>query len=685
MRRRGNHANYHLIDATRYAIRITNVMKFTSPPIFTCSMVAATLMTTCAFAAPLYKANNSDSLNATTSWSTTSGSQTPNPSSFDVSDVMYFNDLTMLGSKTVALGGDMTIAGIALDNTIGTSTNVYNVVITAGNTLTLNGGSISGTGVSGGSGYNTAGIVLNRATGGSLTINADVALGASQQWVTSRALTVGGNLNLNANTLSFNTAGTSVQSLNGVISGSGSLNKTAGNGTLALGNADNTFSGSVTLVAGNTTVTKLANGGNSSSLGNGSSAIIMNGATLTYVGSASASTDRALDMRANVAIQNNSNAGAVTFTAANVIQGGTASARTLTLAGSHAGDNTWNSILGNSGTGANISSLQKNGAGKWIITGAQTYTGSTTINQGILAVSGSTVLGGASGSTSATSNIVFGQNLNSGALHFESTSNLGAADQIRFSNTGGTNGQGGALVYTGETNQTLNKTLYCDTSIGIRVESNSTSGSLNLNGTFSQTNRSLYLGGTGAGNNTLTSTFAGTGSLTKRDGGKWVIGGTQTYTGATTVSAGTLLVTGALGNSAVNVSNTGTAFGGTGSMSGSLTLNVGSLLYVADLSDPLLVTGTINLYSGFGVDNLTGLTWSSVSNGTYTLLDGTLGAGVFDSLSHNSLGSAYDIGGGRSAYFQQGSLQLVVVPETSTTLLGGLGLLAMLRRRRVKA
>jgi autotransporter-associated beta strand protein len=183
----------------------------------------------------------------------------------------------------------------------------------------------------------------------------------------------------------------------------------------------------------------------------------------------------------------------------------------------------------------------------------------------------------------------------------------------------------------------------------------------------------------------LTNNGTGATNLTKVGDGKWIISGTSTYTGATNVSAGTLLVTGALGNSAVGVSNAGTAFGGSGSLGGSLTLNADTLFYVADLSDPLFVTGTVSLYSGFGVDDLAGLTWSGVNNGTYTLIGGTLGAGVFDSLAHNSLGSAYDIGGGRSAYFQQGSLQLVVIPESSTALLGGLGLLAMLRRRRVKA
>ena len=86
-------------------------------------------------AAPLYKIDNSDSLNLSTSWSTTSGSQTPNPVAFDPSDVWYFNDATMLGSKTVSLGADITIAGLGLDNTTPTAPgNTYNLVINSGNT-----------------------------------------------------------------------------------------------------------------------------------------------------------------------------------------------------------------------------------------------------------------------------------------------------------------------------------------------------------------------------------------------------------------------------------------------------------------------------------------------------------------------------------------------------------------------
>ena len=54
-------------------------------------------------------------------------------------------------------------------------------------------------------------------------------------------------------------------------------------------------------------------------------------------------------------------------------------------------------------------------------------------------------------------------------------------------------------------------------------------------------------------------------------------------------------------------------------------------------------------------------------------------------VSNFGSGNAYDLGG-KSAYFQtdinNSSLNLVVIPEPRAALLGGLGLLALLRRRR---
>lgn len=123
--------------------------------------------------------------------------------------------------------------------------------------------------------------------------------------------------------------------------------------------------------------------------------------------------------------------------------------------------------------------------------------------------------------------------------------------------------------------------------------------------------------------------------------------------------------------------------GGTGSLGNNLSFDGDSLYHVVNLGDSLTIGGTIsfaNTGAGFGIDNLTGINWGTILDGTYTLIDGTLDSANLDNLG---LANAYGIGGGRSAYFQSGSLQLVVVPEPSTAaLLGGLGALALLRRRR---
>ena len=508
-------------------------------------------------AAILYKDATTTDLNTLANWSTVNGATTPDPLSFGTADQLRFNENTAAsGTFTMDLSAGLSVGDITVDSGTGVGgSGTGNFVINSANnsTLTLNSG--------GNASYTTSGIVLNSGTGGTLTINCNIALGASPvRFTTSRALTVAGNIALGANTLEFNTAG-STTTISGVISGTGALNRAAGAGTLALTNTANTFSGAVSLVGGTTTVTKLATIGNNSSLGTGSgtSSIILNGATLTYTGAGGDTTDRAIDMRAGAAINNNSATGTISFTAANVTQGGTASARTMTLGGTNTGANTFGSILGDSGTGTNITGLTKSNAGTWILTGANTYTGTTYINQGVLRVTGSGVLGGKTGSTLTANNIEFTSTNSGGTIEFETVAQLGNADQIRFRNTGGTIGAGGNLKYIGTTNQTLSKTIQCDTSIGMRIESDSVGGKITLNGAFSQTNRALFLGGTGIGNNELAMSFAGTGQMTKRDAGKWILSGSNTYTGGTELLGGTLEVDALsrLGNRTAGGDNTG--------------------------------------------------------------------------------------------------------------------------------
>lgn len=162
------------------------------------------------------------------------------------------------------------------------------------------------------------------------------------------------------------------------------------------------------------------------------------------------------------------------------------------------------------------------------------------------------------------------------------------------------------------------------------------------------------------------------------NGGSLTLGGANTYTGATIVSAGTLYVNGSLhADSDVSVSNTAVT-GGTGLIYGDLFFASGAILNIVDINDALAVGGTIS-FGGFGFGNITGWDYQNADLGTYTLLSGSANLA---NVSNVGLGNALTLLNGNKAYFQNGSLQVVIIPEPRAALLGGIGLLVLLRRRR---
>jgi autotransporter-associated beta strand protein len=387
--------------------------------------------------------------------------------------------------------------------------------------------------------------------------------------------------------------------------------------------------------------------------------------SLTYNADADSDVTSYLQSATNVAVTLTLGSGTVapTITVASGAEGNFAIDNTAVPLGSvilannltvtHNGSGTLSINRPITGTGYGIT---KQGSGTLILSGVNTYTGVTTISGGTLQFS-NLANGGSDSGIGASSNAAANLVLDGGTLRY--TGGAVNTDRLFALRTSSTIDASG----TGAVNFTNAGTM------GFAA----TSGS-----------RTLTLTGTNTGDNTIAAAINDRNvtdktSLTKTGDGTWVLGGASTYTGATIVSAGTLLVNGSLGNSAVTVN--GGTFGGTGTIGSTLDL-VSGKFHVADLFDALQVTGTVTLYAGFGIDDLAGLTWGSVADDTYTLINGTLGAGVFAGLANNSLATAYDIGGGRKAYFKEGSLQLVVIPEPRAALLGGLGLLALLRRRR---
>ncbi len=490
---------------------------------------------------------------------------------------------------------------------------------------------------------------------------------------------------------------------NGFSSGTGvlSLSKQEA-GRWILSNTDNSYTGSTVISGGWLTVTKLANGNATSSIGASSNAAsnlsMANGTRLRYIGSGD-STDRSFLMNLSTAGHSvtieASGTGAVNFTNTSTPGYGTANqTRTLGLSGSNTGANTLAATLVDNGTGA--LSINKLSPGRWVLTGINTYTGTTTINDGVIqaAVSG----GGLP--TSSILQLRGGVFQSSGTF----TRTVGtAAGNVNWStSSGGFSAIGGAL------NVQLNGGTGSVTWNGASMVSTGQTlifGSASADSMVDWQN-SLNLGSSGSGQRTIqvvdnsnsttdiarisgsiTNTAAGWGII-KTGNGTLELTGTNTYTGGTTVSEGILLINGdnSAATGAISVA-AGAYLGGTGTIGADLNFAATSLFEIADINDPLAVTGTVTFGSGFGIANLAGIDWNALDlNTAYTLIS-TSQTFTSGDISNFGAANAAPVGGGRSAYFQSGSLQLVVVPEPAALALAGLGIagIASVIRRRRKA
>lgn len=179
---------------------------------------------------------------------------------------------------------------------------------------------------------------------------------------------------------------------------------------------------------------------------------------------------------------------------------------------------------------------------------------------------------------------------------------------------------------------------------------------------------------------------SGTGGLTKAGNGTLTLAASNSYNGDTIVSAGTLSVTGELSNSAVTV-DLGAAIGGNGILGNALTVADGGRLDLTGASLGSTSTGILDLDGGsltlgnLTFEDLVGWDWANASEGTYELIAGTFSIDWGDT-EYLDAASAYDFNNGKKGYFQSGSLSAVIIPEPSVAMIGVLGLIAMLRRRR---
>ncbi|MFC5569018.1 autotransporter-associated beta strand repeat-containing protein [Lysobacter yangpyeongensis] len=175
--------------------------------------------------------------------------------------------------------------------------------------------------------------------------------------------------------------------LNNNGTGVTSLTKT-GTGTWRLSNNSSTYTGVTRINGGVLSVDQMANGGQASSIGAATNAaanlVIGNGSTLRYTG-AGDSTDRRFTLDTGTTFIESSGTGALQFTNTGAVTlTGTNTARTIALGGTNTGDNTLGGTIGDNGTGK--TTLAKNDSGTWILTGNNTFTGNTVINDGNLVI-----------------------------------------------------------------------------------------------------------------------------------------------------------------------------------------------------------------------------------------------------------------------------------------------------------
>lgn len=396
-----------------------------------------------------------------------------------------------------------------------------------------------------------------------------------------------------------------------LIGGSGSLTK-SGSSTLTMAGGVNAYSGVTTVNGGMVSVGALANGGVASDIGtaaSGAANLVLNGGALQYTGGAQ-SSDRLFTLGTGNGALDASGSGALTLNNAGAVALSGAGARTFTLRGSSLDDNTLAAAFGDNG---GATALAKSGAGKWVLTGNNAYSGGSTIAGGTLQVGAGGDSGSlGSGNIAVNGSLIFNR---SGTLTNGVVSGSGSVTVAG----GGTMVLPGNNSYTGGT--TINNGSTLQVGAGGATGSLSSGNGIVNDGTliFDTTGSFSYLGG---------GVISGTGNVIMRgNGGLVKIIGANTYTGWTLIEPGATLQP---------------TEGNSGGLASSVVTNNGTLKFVNQVDStftyggPIVGTGLVlkdgNNALGYdvpltGTNTYTGGTF--IAHGGIVLGDGfTPGAGA---------------------------------------------------------
>jgi autotransporter-associated beta strand protein len=500
--------------------------------------------------------------------------------------------------------------------------------------------------------------------------SADAILSANRTANTIRYAGTGGTIDLST------TAVTNNLTLNGILavgaSGTLTIQRTAGSGTLV--------TGSELVIAGPQDVTINAPISGAGGITKSGSSLLILGGTNTYTGATTlnSGTMNMSGTFGNTAITVNNGTlniagtvgtGAVTVNGGTLNMGGTGGNSTLTVNGG---------LLNYTSASAGAAAISISG-GTLLLngprTGAIAMTGGTLLVGANATVSGQITMVGTIASDSTSARTITGRFVMNGNHTIGDSVNNG---KLTFSNPLGTSTVGSSVR-----------------TVTVLSDAEFTTG----------------LGGTGSG------------GLAKQGLATLTLGGTNTYAGVTNVNAGTLLVNGSISSSSLTTVASTATIGGSGTI-GALTVSSGGFVnpgnsspdtldvigaytqagtYNAGITantvgngttgyDQISVTGTVNITGGSLAAAFSGGGYA-VNNLIFILLNDDVDAitGTYTGLAQGATvinyggfdwAISYTANSGTNSFLGGNDIALMAIPEPKAALLGCIGLLLILRRRR---
>ena len=539
---------------------------------------------------------------------------------------------------------------------------------------------------------------------GTLRVGANNNLGASG----SRVSLDGGALELtspfsSSKSFSLSSVGTidvgsNQITLSGVFSGSGSFTK-KGSGTLVL-SGTNTYSGGTILSEGVLSISS------SGGLGASQSVLDLDGGTLKVTSSVSSSRNFSLSSRGIIDIDPNQTyaisgnlsgvgnlekrgRGTLTLSGINTYSGGSTllggilsvgadnnlgargsgvifnggdllatqgftSARTFSfISGAKIGVSTGTLIL--SGFLGGSGSLTKNGTGTLVLSQANTYSGGTTLSEGIVSVSADNNLGASGGGLALDGGTLLASQGFTSARTFSLTSKGGTIGVSKgtlalsgvVSGSGNLTKSGMGTLVLSKANTYSGGTTLSEGIVSVGADNNlgASGGRLTLDGgtllasqgfTSARYSSLTSKGGTigvSRGTLTLSNVVSGSGNLTKSGMGTLVLSGTNTYSGGTKIEEGRLSIS---------------SDSHLGNISSSVTFDGGAALvatraFTSSNSRNFILTGDgqVEVASGVGsqIGVVSGLTLQGVFSGTGSLTKSGAGSLVLTGVNTYSGGT----------------------------------------------